>query len=251
MSRIYFHTQYDGAEVRGSERAHFGHSCGQMTWAMLSGHADEWGEHKSMLRQLLPADHYALRDWPRNAKMAFTGLTETVFKLGDQEIDAFSLQLNTAYSMGADYVKLAARLHGQCEIHAYVEGPNRAWLADIILAGRASGFYRSDAGWESVVTLLLKSKTQPVVTSYSVCEQFPNAGVAKFEYPIKDGEKDWNAWYRLSQKKRWTMAITELRASRSGLELKPDNWDRFFFRDGINANSLIEKLYALKPESTP
>ncbi|GAA4304598.1 hypothetical protein GCM10023178_11830 [Actinomadura luteofluorescens] len=36
-------------------------------------------------------------------------------------------------------MRFLARLHAQCELHGYVEGPNRAWLADVIDQGPAAG----------------------------------------------------------------------------------------------------------------
>ena len=86
----------------------------------------------------------------------------------------FDLQLNTVLAFGSDPACLFARLDGQCELHAYVEAPHRAWLAAVIEAGRASGLYRVGAGWEDVVALLRSRDDEPVVTSYSVTESFPS-----------------------------------------------------------------------------
>ena len=238
MRRVYFHTRTTTAEVFGSERAHFAGYTRDLLWSILEREADE-SYRPSRLRNIVPEDHYAHSNWPKYAKYVFTGISDDPLKLGDQEISIFSMQLNTAYSLGNDAVKLAARLHGQCEIHAYVEGENRKWLADIIQQGRATGFYRDGAGWESVIKLLRRSSKEPVVTSYSVCDQFPNSHVAKFDHPIKDGEKDWDAWYKLPQNTRWEMAVKGLREGGGGLEMKPDNWQKFYFGGGWTAFKLL------------
>jgi hypothetical protein len=44
-------------------------------------------------------------------------------------------------------VRFLARLHGQCEVHGWVAGKNRAWLADIIETGRETAILRDDMGW--------------------------------------------------------------------------------------------------------
>ena len=243
MSRIYFHSVEGDAEVHGSERAHFGVFCSELTSALLGKHAEEYGS-KSILRNLFPENHWVNRsDNFKEAVLLALGGDQAI-QLNSKKLESFVLQLNTALSMGSDYVKLAARIHGQCEIHAYVEGKNRAWLAEIIKQGRQSGFYRDQQGWEEVIALLEKSDS-PVVTSYSVCERFPNGHVANYEYPFVDGEEDWDAWHDLPYEKQWELGITGLRKSNKGLELRPDDWNTFYFGDGVNTNILIAELLKL------
>lgn len=249
MSKIYFHTQDEDAEVHGSERHYFASLCAELTHAVLGRHTQDWGDTPALLKRAFPQDHYTLS--PRSGAFAERFHTHLIVSdgallLGDQEVSIFSLVLNTALRLGSDPVRLAARLHGQCEIHAYVEGPNRAWLADIIEQGRQFEFYRNGQGWEDVVALLRRDATSPVVTSYSVCEQFPNAGIANWNPPLDDdGEKDWDAWYRLSDQTRWETALASLRASRGGLELKPDNWSNFSFGHNLDAHQYLKALYAI------
>jgi hypothetical protein len=174
-------------------------------------------------------------------------ITDT-FLLNKEVLGMFALHLNTAYFMGSDSVKLAARLHGQCELHTYVEGPNRQWLADIIKEGRSFKFYRDEMGWEGVIELLESASDGPVVTSFSVTEQFPNRYIADWNAPTltdEDGEEyeDDDAWYNLPEEERWQMAMKGLRQERGGLEMKPDNWKEFHFGHGLDANQLISKLY--------
>jgi hypothetical protein len=189
-----------------------------------------------------------------------------------QPLQAFSLILNTACQVGSDAVKLAARLHGQCELHAWVDGPNRAWLADIIQAGLHSGVFRkgiwyqdvpngpkdkwSDQGWGDVIALLRERDDEPVVTSYSVTDRFPNRSLTTWNPPPMPENwkpqfweaEDWAAqsgeeraeyydehaqdlWYELPVEEQWRLAMDGLRAdTASGLEMKPDNWQTFRFR---------------------
>src|SRR5262249_15916376 len=97
---------------------------------------------------------------------------------------------------------------------------------------------------------------EPVVTSYSVCESFPNSGVANWSPPpMPEGwkpefweEDEWAAecaeyrseyyeenahdlWYEVPAEEQWRQAMEGLRAdAASGLEMKPDNWQTFRFR---------------------
>jgi hypothetical protein len=156
-----------------------------------------------------------------------------------------------------------ARLHGQCEIHCYVEAENRLWLANIIESGLEKGIYRKnldwgdlgleDLGWNSVITLLGNGCRSPVVTSYSVCDTFPNPCVANFKVIEEGSCKDWDklselreAWYNLSKDKQWELAIAGLR-ERIGIELKPENWDDYYFSHGWDAVK-INQLFTIPRE---
>lgn len=183
------------------------------------------------------------------------------------ELRSANLDLNTALVAGSDPVRLAAKIHGWCEAHAYVEGPDRAWMATIIDQGLKAGIYRhglwyadqpdgpkdkwSDQGWEGVQALLRSRDDEPVVLSYSVCDQFPNREVANWGPPslpddwapdwvVDDkGREEWAAlseddrasywhdhasdlWYDLPAEQRWESAMAGLRAERSWARLGPD-----------------------------
>lgn len=262
MSRIYFHSVDGDTEVHGSERAHFGGFCSDVTWTVISPFADESFGSRSILRNVFPPNHYALKsdDFLDSARLFFR-VSEEMITLGDKNVDLFSLTLNTALWLGSDPVKLGARLHGQCEIHAYVNGSNRDWLASIIAEGRRSLFFRDDVGWESVIELLESADDSPVVTSYSVCSPFPNMEIADFKPPeLIDGktsdlsgdtEPNWDAWYNLSDREQWDMGIQGLRESDINrlLELRPETWKNYYFGDGMNAMQLVNTLLKLYPHS--
>lgn len=156
-------------------------------------------------------------------------------------VNVFQTTLNTALAVGSDPLKLYARLHGQCEVHAFVEGENRKWLADIIQRGLDIGLYRTVPrgydGWEAVVTMLRKRDDEPVVTSYSVCESFPNhtivqnAGLINLPfYTDEDGkvyedEYDIDPWEDLTDEERWNLGMNAIRLNEGWLELTPKHWD--------------------------
>lgn len=251
MSRIYFHS-IDGedAAVYGSERAWLACFCNDlMIMALKRSMQEERGE-PSVWRDVLrdtyvarePVSEYDFGDPPsrfRSMLSTFLKTPHKVFTVGEITLTPFSLALNTALATGSDQVKFGARIHAQCEIHAYVEGKNRRWLAEIIRRGLGLYFLREDAGWEAVVDLLELNADTAIVTSYSVTDSFPNRWVAEWESECED---DGDSWYDLAYEEQWGLAIGALRKSERGLEMTPDNWGEFYFDKGINAFELNKTL---------
>lgn len=241
MSRVYFHTPTGGAELLGSERAYAGNLCSRLLWAALnpsSFHADDWqrllpaGSYVKPLRRDEPGD--GLR-WQRDLQLWLSSFDERAgLRLPDgTAVNLFDLALNTVVAMRSPVLTLLAHLHGQCEIHGWVDGPDRAWLAEIIRAGLDEKVLRADMGWDDVVALLEAGDDAPVVTSYSVCERFPNAIAADWTPPAhagggEDGEPNWDAWYDLPTEKQWELGMHELRREEQGLQWSPARWGRGF-----------------------
>jgi len=242
MSRIYFHSKTETAEVSGRERAYFGNLC---TDALLFSLGDltHYGDDPHWILKHVPEGHYlhdldrspqhfqsSLKTWLAVGSMSFGDNGYMV--LNGKKHPLFDLQLNTAQKMGGNALKLAARIHGQCEIHLWVDGPNRMWLADMIEDSCKRMIFRREQGWDSVVKFLLSSSEKPVVCSYSVCEQFPNCHLAEqggFVVPVIDGERMTDAFYDLSDEDKWNFAFKGLTSTERGLELKPDGWEDFWF----------------------
>jgi hypothetical protein len=279
MSRIYFHSEHGTAELSGSERAHMGTFCSSLLVASLR--LDRaWSSEAGFYRRLLPPDHYS----QTGDDASFLRSLTTWLSVGDGEfgvntkVSPFDAALNTAVAIGGDAVKLMARLHGQCEVHAYVEGANRGWLADIIEHGREDHILRSGQGWEKVVELLRSRSDCPVVTSYSVCMPFPNIAFAGCRHcgflekrHVKNErvgggdpwlicpeqatnvmpdmtrytEQDEETWYELPAAERWASAARNLRASGGGLEMKPDDWYNFYFGEGVTGFEVLEELVSI------
>ena len=221
MSRIYFHSKDEDAEVRGAERAHMGCLLDRVFVAALDLHG--FGAETHWLRRFIPQDSYVHKsaNFGDSASLWVRGLgSETRLVVGDKKLACFDMCLNTAMACGSDELRLCAILHGQCEMHAWVAGENRSWLASLIESALELNIFRQGMGWPEAVALLRKSDSGPVVCSYSVCEQFPNAGVANFQSKTGDGDD----WYELSESQRWQMAMRALRDQRQTPEMRPDNW---------------------------
>jgi hypothetical protein len=229
MSRVYFHSEAGEAELRGSERAHCGVTISHIALALLS--ISDFDD--DFIVQLVPEGHYIRRS-DRVAESLRTAFAVGDFKFSlpdGRTADAFTVTLNTVIVAGDDVLRLMARLHGQCELHGYVEGPNRAWLADLMARGIDEHLFRPKQGWEDVIALLRAAADQPVVTSYSVCDSFPNPGIVGLT-----DEKKSEAWYELPVAQQWRQALKVLRAEpRRGLEWRPDNWADIRFGNGITA----------------
>lgn len=244
MSRVYFHSPSGDAELRGSERAWLGGLVNDLAVGILALHDPS---RVDRLVSLAASDHYIAQHADGYAGMPLQIAYRLAFLHEDpytaalvqhhgRRIDTFSLALNTAMLLGNDQVRLAARLHAQCELHAWVDGPNRGWLADVMEAGLESGVFRRgiehapdpirgraeplwvSQGWEDVITLLRTRDDEPVVTSFSVTEQFPSPGDRWREF----GE-DGDGWYDLDAAEQWRFAMDWLRQSPGELELRPDN----------------------------
>lgn len=281
MSRIYFHSPSRTTELRGSERAWLGGLATDMALGLLDLQSPS---RIDRLRQLIHPGHYMAKrdtaspgwvnDWAASYSTAFSvGWSESapLIQYEGQPIESFTLALNTALTLGNDAVKLAARLHGSCEIHAWVDGSNRAWLADVMEAGVDAGIYRrgfpqkisgdseetvwSDQGWGDVIALMRERDDEPVVTSYSVCDGFPDSSVGDWMPPWPEGVvRDWrelseeqqnarsqrsDEWYDLDAAEQWRISMAGLRASEEGLEMKPDNWGRFRFGHRLSVLDLF------------
>ena len=233
MSAIYFHAEQGEARVRGSERAYAGVMCRDL-FAMALGvrpYMDD-GEWARIVA-LFPERHYLRGMEKHNGESLRCALAV--------EGSLFEQSLNTMLVLGSDAVKLLARLHGQCEIHTYVAGEDRAWLADLIENGRETGVLRAAQGWEDVVALLRTASDAPVVTSYSVCDQFPNSHVAGWK-----SQNDGDDWYELPDTEQWRLALAGLYAD-GGLRIDPATWQDFYFGDGTTAFDLIQP----SPKWTP
>jgi hypothetical protein len=228
MSYLAFITESHGEVLlRGAERAHMNVLVGDLAKAVIPH------EDTRVLRAMMPRIRpsfeelgYGRAGLNRSLLGAYMLHGEDeLFQVDGQPVDNFCLTLNTAIALGSDSICLAARLHAQCEIHAYVEGPNRAWLADLIQQSLDLGIFREGMRWDEVQELLRADDTSPVVTySSSTGESFPNANVANWTPPVVEGEADWDAWYDLLAADQWRLAMPGLRlkSAKDELELRPD-----------------------------
>lgn len=256
MSRIYFHSPSADEEVSGTEHAWMGCLVDDIGMSTVDGQLlrrigkwcdlDAYGKRPAdfrtddelmrMFRLALRSDH-ALDDVaPERSR--------PVLSYHGHRILAGGLTENTAMLIGAPHVQLTVRLHLQCEIHAWVDGPNRAWLADLIDAGLAARTFRRtpgrDGGWDAVCSLLRARGDEPVVTSYSVCDQFPDPEASTWMPAWPEGIPErWDAlpkdvqearsarreaWYELPAAEKWRMGMEYLRTVPGRLELVPEDF---------------------------
>jgi hypothetical protein len=283
VSRVYFRSPSGCAELHGSERARLGGIANDIAIGAL--HLDD---HHIIerLQQLIPDGHFMTRQHPRGPDWALTwadsfrtallvnfGQTPLIAYRG-QEVDAFDLVLNSALALGNDAVRLGVRIHGQCEIHGWVDGSNRAWLADIMQAGLDAGIYRHgfwreplpgstaprqwlSQGWDEVIEFLRAQDDEPVVMSYSVTDGFPNEMVGDWmppwpaDVPKKLGwdglseeqqterQTRADAWWELDDAEQWRISMAGLRQHGGGRELRPGNWQEFRFGHRLSVLDLV------------
>jgi len=245
MSRIYFHTSAETVEVYGTERAHIGRLCTSLAagvFDMLS-----W-ERKNAL---MPRDRRDTGDKLGIANRVdekfrvFLGVfSERHFSDGSE---VFAVVLNTVLRLGSPAMALAARIHGQCELHGYVEPEDGEFIAELIEQGLATGVFREflprdgvptehRSGWRDAARLLRAGEV--VVTSYSVSDTFPNAGICANAGLWTPDDDDWDAWYELGASERWAMALEAVRGT-PGLRWEREGWNQFYFRGGGSALDYI------------
>ncbi len=253
MSRIYFHSPHGHREIYGTERAWMGGLTLNVATGILAT------SFCTDLACVLPPGAYPLSSLepqfgsgPRfqSSLALWMGGYGNHWLVDGKPYDCFEMNLNTCLAVGSDPLKLCARLHGQCEIHAYVEGCDRSWLAAIIRRGVTSGVLRDGIGkhdrgqWTNLAEWLESDGDVPVVTSYSVCAQFPNQGVARdggWE-PKDEADDGESEWYALSSEERWDICMTALRAS--GPRLRPEGWEAYRFGHNKDAFWLWEQVRA-------
>lgn len=222
MSRVYFHSPSGEAVLRGSERAWCDSVVRDIALGIL-GDRGPFGDQVDKIRQLIKRDHWIVREGgPGEArfwddfKLSMNGFSGDLLEWKGQPLSSFSFRLNTALLLGNDTVKLMAYLHGQCEIHGWIAGEDRDWYADLVKTGLRSGLLRKDMGWNDVLDLLTSRDDEPVVTSYSVTDSFPNpeiAGLVPEPGPESDGHDElWTRWEELSDEDRWEQAFAGIMA---------------------------------------
>lgn len=228
MSRIYFHTPDGEAEVHGSERAYLAQLAGATADTLMQPRRGDY--EREWYESITVGGDYIWRPDDRDDRWRSTW--ESWFKAsmsGDallvrgQEVDTFSLRLNTAIALGSPVLSLAARLHATCEIHGWVEAADAGWLRELIEQGLRGNVLRGGQGWQDVQALCARIESGeqrgPIVTSYSVCESFPNSSASTWqpappadpEDPDADQDERWDAYYYLSPEEQWSTGEAWLR----------------------------------------
>ncbi|MEV6432605.1 hypothetical protein [Nocardia sp. NPDC051463] len=236
MSRIYFHSPSETVEVLGSERAHLGLFTHEASIGFLLGAVGEFRLKKVLHPSSMAYEVVTARTSYRMLSTALGtfGDREPAFLHNGERVDHWELLLNTLILLGNDSVRLAARVHAQCEIHGYVEGEDRVWLAGLVRGARTDGVFRDGMGWESVIALLESRADEPVVMSYSVCDGFPNDTATTWVPPENDPDRE--AWYELSHEEQWRTGMEWLREH--GGCLQPGKWSDYRFGHNLTVMDL-------------
>jgi hypothetical protein len=231
MSRIYFHSPSRTAELRGSERAWLGGLVTDMALGLLDLQSPS---RIDRLRSLIHPGHYmAKRD------TASPGW-----------VNGWAASYSTAFSVGWSESTPLIQYEGEpVDAGIYRRGFPQKISSD------SDETVWSDQGWDDVIALMRERDDEPVVTSYSVCDGFPDSSVGDWMPPWPEGVvRDWrelseeqrnarsqrsDEWYDLDDAEQWRISMAGLRASEEGLEMKPDNWDRFRFGHRLSVLDLF------------
>ncbi|MFD7554200.1 hypothetical protein ACFV9E_06625 [Streptomyces sp. NPDC059835] len=257
MSFIQFQDPHGTARLRGPERHRMLSLVHDTAATLLLG--SDAAERAHTLYGLLPEDH-ELREFPpphsrhtaawqrqyvQDVRSIFN---DPLVTYRGEDLALSSMLLNTAMALGGDAVRLAARLHGQCEINCWIDGPNRAWLADVVQGGLDDGSFRSGAGWDGVVDLLHQRDDHPVVMSFA--DTFPSFWSARstdLGVPDADTDELVEVWEALPAAEQWRLALQALKArTDDGLEIQP-NWTSYRFGHEVSfldilADDRVERL---------
>lgn len=265
MSCIYFHTPTQETHLAGAERAwlkHLTEETGASAWglerarwdhveklmAMMSKHPadNQWFNYLPLKFEAAQEDRTRADEFIASLRTALS-VRGIELDVGGQKLYTSSVELNTALAIGSPALQLAAKIHGWCETHAYIEGEDRAWVADIIDQGLEARIYRGvlrttdrdsnpitiDVGWSRVQELLRSRSDEPVVMSYSVCEAFPNNTVIDDWYDSAEKESEHMAlsekWDELDNAEQWDLAMPALRKNKPWARIAPGTLGEVWF----------------------
>jgi len=231
MSRVYFHTPTDKAEILGAERHFAACIVESLGAALLAPHAEVLG--LSAFYREAGLFRVAVNDGRKPITVA------------GEKINGWQVLLNTAIAGGSDPVRFLARMHAQCEIHGWIAGEDRLWLADLIREGLRDCVMRHHVrnmplGWASVIVLLESRADEPVVMSYSVCDDFPsmttwNPATDADGYPLPEVEAAWEA---MTEAERFSACMP----TEPSLRITPDNLRTQGFGHGLSAFDVLARL---------
>lgn len=272
MSRVYFTSADRESELHGSERAYLGSLVSHLALSIL----DPRWRREELERLLNYPDRWRHlgNGWPQSASWIDNFSTswsvggDTWLAFEGRSLSPFEISLNTATLIGSPQLKAAAWIHGQCEVHGYVEGKDRAWLADIFEEGVETGIYRRGLreipqGWEDVIEHLRENADGPVVMGYSVTDSFPSdRAIMESElegfktYSVtRPGSYDLDLYYELPQEEKWEVGMRWLNSNEANLgAFGPDRLDRTYgcsvtAFDLFDDDRLREKLGTPSPVS--
>lgn len=215
MSYILFADEQTEARISGRERAYLGQIVMNFPFTFMH---PGWDTRCERLMPGMTRDADPAR-WERQFRTCWATFSSVFRDASGGPINPMEVSMNTIGALGSDEMRVAAWIHGQCEVHGWVEGNARAWLAARIERGMAIGIFRADPvnfyGWRHLVGMLRASTTLPVVMSYSVTNYFPAPPEG-----LSDGERD--QWYAMAEDDKWKDGLHRLRVGEGNVgELVP------------------------------
>lgn len=254
MSSIGFLTRDGEARVSGREHAKFTCLLLDLSWHAISTVFDVTETNgPCLLRRAFPLPSWVTErtgsSFAAMARLDMGGDSERHVRLPDTDTAAtlLDVKLNTVVAAHSDPVALAVRLAAQCEVNAWIDGADRAWLADLIDAGRTTRYPPEVAdsphltgnplfadepsinghydGWPGVVDFL-RSGTSTVVLDSSFTDGFPDLSHAA--WPGPPGAR-WRRLWRTTYTptRQWDTSEAGLRRRTrqqcSLLQISPDN----------------------------
>ena len=247
MSRVYFHMLDGTVEVHGSERHRAAQLVEGLGAVILSHYIEKLGLDRAFERPGMLRAYFSSLDKPL-----------TVAGYG---VNAWNLLLNTALDTGNEAICFLTKFHAQCEIHAWVAGKDRAWLAGVIEKAIENKLVRPEVpgmdptklfstGWRELVEALRRTDAHPVVMSYSVTQQFPHSSFWRgdADNPVPDdSDERAEAFEGYSREKQWDLCMPSI----IDMQMTPENLCTYGFGDGMSALGLAEILDNARREKSP
>ena len=248
MSSIAFHFR-GGKTLRigGMERAAFGCLVNQLALIGYdcSNNAEILVPHASTRRD--DGDYLSHGQGPASDRLELwikVNMWGESWRFGKNVYDLDPVALNTALALGSRAVGLAARLHGQCELHAWIAPDDMSFIAEVIDEGLVCGVFRENTGYDGwrALASALRTGEGPVVTSYSVCASWPDRDLTSY------GEAAWERRDYEARRKSAFRALTKLH----GLQIKPDglSYTTFWYGQRKTAFDIV-RMARPKGEEAP
>lgn len=234
-----------------------------------SGMGQRWNDLE-MVRRYSPFLGLSSEADPRQGladsiAMSLSGHTRKgPFSWKGKEIDPWCLAMNTALAAGSDPVRLATKIHAQCEIHGFFEGEDRKWFARLIEEGIEDGIFREgfardgktySMGWTELVKQLRKAPGHYVVMSYTVTDGFPDPPES-WRPEVTDPDLRWAEWDSdLSDFERFHLALKDIREQEGMAPINSETLRENRFGHGLSLLDLaaqdtkkIEKALGIEGE---
>lgn len=198
----------------------------------------------------------------RGLPIVINGDDSRVFHLNSMEVE-----FNTTLKAACDPIRLATKIYGWAETHAWIADTDRTWAADLIQAGLEHGFYRAgiwaktsagtnwvDSGWGGIQDFL-RGTRGPVALHTSIADEFPNPDMDSWMIPWPDGvpmnlaylsaeqqrarRHRYAEWNSLTPEQRWEYGVREMTENLSCLQISPATLETAMFGPGVTLFDLF------------